>query len=229
MGFGAGVNFYAYANGNPVTWNDPSGLRADVFVFPRPNGAQGYSFSASDDQSGNLVTGRFNVTTQNTGAAIRAGEYVLTPRNHIEIKSGFSGFRQTVGIIFSGNISGNPNRHEGMPVLTNIGEPGVIVYPDGTTRTNVEIHPGRDPVTGEGGTSLGCLVCNNADFGRLNSMLSLNYDHGGAYLHMLPADIGNAFEVNPNLPINGLPGAAGGFVLYPNKVNANYAGAVYAK
>ena len=98
------------------------------------------------------------------------GDYSLTPRSHIEIESGLSGLLQTAGVILSGNTSGDPNRHEGMPVLSNVGKPGLIVYSDGTTRTNVEIHPDRDPLTGEGGVSLGCFVCNNADFGRLNSM-----------------------------------------------------------
>ena len=46
------------------------------------------------------------------------------------------------------------------------------------------IHPGRDPVTGEGGNSLGCLVPNKSDFEKLNTLLKDNYEHGGAHLNI---------------------------------------------
>jgi len=177
------LNRYSYVGNNPLNLVDPTGLRADVYVMPLPYGQQGYTFRALDDQNSLVVTGFFNVTTNNYNQ-LRIGDYSLSPRPHIEEKTGIAGYAQMLGSIWSGNTTGNVNRHEGVPQISNTDQPGVIMYSDGTMIKAAEIHTGRDPLTGEGGNSLGCLVCNNTDFDKLNQLLKRNYNDGGAYLHM---------------------------------------------
>ena len=96
--------------------------------------------------------------------------------------------------MLSGNALGDVNRHEGVPVLSNTADWNTIQLPNGGEMHGVEIHPGRDPATGEGGRSLGCLVCNNIDYGNLNSLLNTNYQDGGAFLHMGTSSGGTVTE-----------------------------------
>ena len=177
------VDIYAYVGNDPWNLTDPSGLRADVYVTPLPNGQQGYSFRAVDDQGGPAVTGAFNTTTSDS-IALPRGAYTLTPRPHIEVKTGIAGYLQMLGSLLSGNATGDVNRHEGVPMISNTSDPSTIALPNGGQMRGVEIHPGRDPVTGEGGRSLGCLVCNNIDYGNLNALLKDNYNNGGAFPHL---------------------------------------------
>jgi hypothetical protein len=52
--------------------------------------------------------------------------------------------------------------------------------------TGIEIHPGENAVTGEGGESDGCLIPNLEDFNRLNAMIRDHYHNGGVRLHKIP-------------------------------------------
>ncbi len=244
-GFDAGLNFYAYVGNNPLIANDPDGLEAFVYVTPRQD--KGYNFRAFDDRKNPMVSGVFNFTTENKDPSVRPGSYSLSPRPHIEEKTGISGVIQQLGSIYYGNRTGDVNRHEGMPVLSNTNQQNLISYPDGSTRTNITIHPGRNPATGEGGNSLGCLVCNNLTFGALNGLLKNNYANGGARLEMLPAGVDpfpslklpsaapfvgpiqpqSAFRLDNTFMSLGIAG--GGFLIYPNKSNTNYSTSVYSK
>jgi hypothetical protein len=158
-------------------------LRADVYATPLPNGQQGYNFRAIDDKRGPAVTGQFNVTTSDS-VALPTGDYNLTPRPHMEVKPGIAGYVQMLGSMLSGNATGDADRHGGVPIISNTSDPSVIALPGGNTMKGVEIHLGQDPVTGEGGRSPGCLVCNNIDYGNLNALFKENYNDGGAFLHM---------------------------------------------
>jgi RHS repeat-associated protein len=184
IGFGGGDNLYAYVGNDPLNNTDQFGLRADVYVYPMSNGQQGYSFVAiGDNPNSEPVTGHFNVTTSNS-VSLPIGTYTLSPRPHIDVKTGVAGVLQTLNSMLSYNALGDVNRHEGVPVLSNTADWNTIQLPSGVQMHGVEIHPGSDPTTGEGGRSAGCLVCSNVDFGNLNQMLKENYNNGGAYLHM---------------------------------------------
>ena len=247
LGFKAGINFYAYTNNNPVNANDPSGMRADVFATPLPNGQKGFSYTAIGPTGASYPTmeanydiilrGMFNTTTDNRGnGPIRTGDYTLSPRPYIVEKIGVAGLLQQANALFNLNRSGDVNKHEGMPVLSNTDVPNLIQYSDGSIRTNITIHPGRDPVTGEGGNSLGCFVCNKSDFNNLNQMIQNNYDNGGSYFHLAPTPYVDSPSIYNNGAgagtwgsIDSFGGAAGGYLLYPNKPNNNQMQSVYAK
>ncbi|MGB0697650.1 MAG: hypothetical protein ACPGOY_18510 [Rhodospirillaceae bacterium] len=166
--------------------------RANVFVYPLPNGQEGYYYFATDANPNTVpVEGKFNNTTINDNP-IRSGSYDLTPRPYIPKKTGLSGLKRWLGLALSGNIGGDPNRNFGRAVLSNTGDGNTIVYPDGTVRTDITIHPGAN-FRGEGGNSLGCLVPNNRDFESLNEMLQKNY-RGKARLHLYDTPYGEYHE-----------------------------------
>ena len=222
-------------------------MRADVFATPLPNGQKGFSYTAIGPTGASYPTmeanydiilrGMFNTTTDNRGnGPIRTGDYTLSPRPYIVEKIGVAGLLQQANALFNLNRSGDVNKHEGMPVLSNTDVPNLIQYSDGSIRTNITIHPGRDPVTGEGGNSLGCFVCNKSDFNNLNQMIQNNYDNGGSYFHLAPTPYVDSPSIYNNGAgagtwgsIDSFGGAAGGYLLYPNKPNNNQMQSVYAK
>ena len=248
LGFAAGINFYAYVSNNPVNANDPSGMRADVFATPLPNGQQGFSYTAVGPTGASYPTmeanydsvlrGTFN-TTVGLGLdyhTVQAGDYTLSPRPYIPVKTGIDGLIQWAGSIKGGNITGNVNRHAGDPVLSNTGVSNLISYGDGSKQENIEIHPGRD-ANGIGGVTNGCFVCNKSDFNNLNQMLQNNYNNGGSYFHLAPTPYTDSPSIYNNGAGAGTFGsidsfggaAAGGYLLYPNKPNNNQMQSVYAK
>ncbi|MGA2800997.1 MAG: RHS repeat-associated core domain-containing protein [Verrucomicrobiota bacterium] len=83
LGFSGGLNFYAYANGNPVSYLDPFGLGA-VGENPSPSWIQGaYNY---------LYTGQRNSAPGVYGAAVEAaGDYVYN-------SGGVRGFYGGVGV-----------------------------------------------------------------------------------------------------------------------------------
>jgi RHS repeat-associated protein len=173
------MNLYSYVANDPMDRIDPSGLEAWVDVTERSD--KGYDFVAHDDK-GNEVKGKFNTTTTNYNP-IRAGDYTLAPRPHIEVKTGVKGVMQKLGSMASGNSSGDVNKHEGQPLISNTSSLGQIRYADGETRGGATIHPGRD-ANGIGGNSLGCLVTDKKTFDALTNLLNANYADGGVHLKM---------------------------------------------
>ncbi len=68
--------------------------------------------------------------------------------------------------------------------------PGTIMYKDGTRLGGVMIHPGRDPVTGEGGGTEGCFVTDKPTYEQLHKLLLENTNNNGkAYFHLLPRKV----------------------------------------
>jgi len=166
--------------------NDPSLKGAHIYAYQDPNDPKGFAFFAVDDKGSEPVTGYFNRTTYENYNELPSGDYTLSPRPHIAIKSGLEGVEQNLGQKISGNWSGDPNFHEGNPVISNSDDWNTIILPDAHKMRGATIHPGKDPVTGEGGLSLGCMVTTNNEYDKLNRILQRNYAQGGAYLHILP-------------------------------------------
>jgi hypothetical protein len=174
-----------YSSGNPVDANDPNGQGADVYVYRMQDKKKGYAFFAVDGRGSAPVEGCFNNSTFMNLNGVPAGDYSLSPRPHIEVKQGLEGLEQRVGLLRSGNSSGDPNKHEGCPTLSNTDDWNTIITPGGDMMQGVMIHPGSED-DGSGGNSLGCLVANKHDYESLNNMLQANYNKGGVRLHSMP-------------------------------------------
>jgi len=164
----------------PDIWNVRH--RTEIFAVPQ---SRGFAFTAVDVGTGQWLSGEFNTTTTTNTNDLEPGNYTISPRPHVEVKEGLAGLKQEIGSLMSGNREGDVNKHEGQPLITNIGEPGAVRHSDGSISRGITIHPGRD-ANGNGGMSLGCMVCNTATFNKLNQLLTQSYDFGGAYLHVLP-------------------------------------------
>jgi hypothetical protein len=169
-----------------INANDPSAQGAHIYAYKDPNDPKGFSFFAVDDKGSEPVTGHFNRTTWLNIHELPPGDYTLSPRPHIAVKTGLDGVEQNVGQRLSGNWSGDPNEHEGNPVISNSKDWNTVILPDGIKRSGAAIHPGKDLIAGEGGISLGCMVTTKDEYNQLNRLLQSNYAQGGAHLHILP-------------------------------------------
>ena len=205
--------------------NDPVGYRAQINVFPRAG--EGFDYTARDTLGGPRLSGTFNTNTFYNTQELRAGNYTVAPRPHIE--------RTSLQSLYDVLLLHDPNAHTGRPTISNTADWNTVQYADGPPIHGVQIHPGR--FANGSGVSESCLICSDVEFGRLNSLFNANYGNGGVHMTIAPfsIDIDNAMDsatrVNAYRPINGWNGgpAAGGFVLYPNKLNTSMTHAVYAK
>ncbi len=133
--------------------------RVDIYVYPRKD--KGYDFVAINSSNPKVIQGQFNTTTTNWATdKVRPGDYRISYRPHIDVKSGITGIKQMIGAVMSGNSSGNVNKEEGKLALSNTNDWNTIKYENGTQLGGVMIHPGHDKSTGEGGSSL-VLACVN--------------------------------------------------------------------
>ena len=169
--------------GNPIRPNGHNEPGVDIFVYPMPDGQNGYAYYATDNQ-GNSVTGHFNTTTDNF-FQIPPGDYTVSPRRHIEPKQGYEKIAQWAHQLLELNWPHDPNMRYGFPTLSNTDDWNTIIGPDGKMWTARMIHPGRNP-TGEGGESEGCLIPNLEDYKKLLPMLCDQYNNGGVRLHKMP-------------------------------------------
>ena len=160
--------------------------RVDIYVYPRKD--KGYDFVAINSSSPKVIQGQFNTTTTNWATnKVRPGDYTISYRPHIEVKSGITGIKQMIGAVMSGNRSGDVNQHEGNLALSNTNDWDTIRYEDGTMLGGVMIHPGHDKSTGEGGSSLGCFVADKPTYEQLDQMVLENCNNNGhAYFHLQP-------------------------------------------
>src|SRR5208283_5652473 len=78
--------------------------RVDIYVYPRND--QGYGFVAINSSNPKVIQGQFNTTTTNwTPNKVRPGDYTISYRPHIEVKSGIARIEQMIGAVMSGNRS----------------------------------------------------------------------------------------------------------------------------
>ncbi|MER8887672.1 hypothetical protein, partial [Mesorhizobium sp. M0816] len=154
---------------------DPDAKIGLLNVYPT-NSKKGFNFVATYGSKFGTkhVTGQFNTTTTFDVNVIAPGKYNLTARPHITVKTGFSGIKQMIGSLISGNSSMDVNKHQGQYQINNTGVPGTTLEADGSLVSGRTIHPGRSPTTGEGGISLGCLVANTKDYNSLMNGIGPN-------------------------------------------------------
>jgi len=217
-GFGAGVNFYAYVNNNPVNGNDPSGnfVVNPITIGATIGGVTGAIQAANAsggwtlDNSGNIAIGAL------TGAV--AGAIPGGLATSIGLKATVS-----VGALAAGG--GN---------LANQWAGGTPF--DNTNWSQFSVQAGLGGISGLAGYGAG-----------LSSALRIVRSGGGVegalnFGNIYGALAGGATQTIGNLPISTNLGgfwpstniptsssANGGFVLYPNKSNTNQMQSVYKK
>ena len=236
-GFGAGVNFYAYVNNNPVNLNDPSGL----------------------DPLSSIISGIVKLGGRLGSAETRAlnekiaQEYLAT--GNWALKSGGGTAEQLIPGKGGGALGGAygdvvlQNIQTGKELIINT----VTTRADGITPVAREIAAGIkiqnlrpdsefqmvSKITGGviGATAAGSA---NASSGILGTGITWNDVGNFAIDFLIPGGVGavgvgsdivpNTSSINWNSPnFWSSSSANGGFVLYPNKTNTNMMQSVYSK
>ena len=234
-GFGAGINFYAYTSNNPINGNDPSGEEGVGYVglagfgvgavvggatsyatqYYQNNGTVDWNkvgiSAATGGLAGALLTtsyGQKLVGVAGIGASTNLLNYGLTTPS-----SEFSTAGATAAVV-SGAVGGliggkTPNPYMFItpsPFLNDVGMVAQMIAPK---------------VLGMG--TLGGLV-GSYDYTQATPAPSIP----SPSTPVTPST-GSSFGSSFMDVVNSNPGAAGGFLLYPNKPNLNQLQNVYAK
>ena len=243
-GFAAGVNFYAYANNNPVNGNDPTGLLTS-FLW----GASNISQEAIGIGSfGNQVAlaGATGAASAPLASLAVAGAASVAPLvNGIALTNGLiSGASSAVGsLALGGNtqsalISGGAGFAAGYAsplwftpsFLGNIGKGAALNGMANFAAQRISI--GLDPAQSLQDYNIGATI-GSALGGGIGSGLTASFGSSSLAMQLSAGVV----KFGPSLTAKaigtslGAPSASanGGFVLYPNKSNTNMMSSVYAK
>ncbi|MCF6325585.1 MAG: hypothetical protein L3J89_14930 [Gammaproteobacteria bacterium] len=218
LGFEAGINFYAYVNNNPVNFNDPFGKdAAEVGISFRLLGT-GISLGAEVRYSG-VNDEPFDVGISGSFTPGLVGETII-------------------GLIDSDNPFANAS--EGLDLVRLTLDVGIDTMPrEQSSFIGVEVFSGV-PTPGIGGIGITGLFDANQD-GSLPTGGQVNIGpqlRGGANM-MLQGSVtvrdvielgGSAIDyISDQFSGTSNNTAAGGFVLYPSKLNTNSMYSVYSK
>ena len=229
LGFEAGINFYAYVNNNPVNFNDPSGLEGIVGINfgggGVSNGGRAIRGNVSTIIAIDTQTLDISVVAQREiGGAIATGQ-----SRGLFINAVIGGTNTTLDTLI-----GDGTAVSGSFALGAFGFNGSLGLPDsdfapidlgnGSTRYGFT---GPGEFIAEIGVSF--LTSTGADLGVTGttgvegfrtSLLRDTVNTGIDGINFFGAE-----------PISRIPssGAAGGFVLYPNRINTNFTQRVYSK
>ncbi|MDP1614713.1 MAG: RHS repeat-associated core domain-containing protein, partial [Methylococcales bacterium] len=259
LGFGAGINFYAYVGNNPVNANDPSGMCPECVTAiygAISGGVGGYVTSKLANQN-------FPDTLKSIGLGIVAGGGVgfFNPfaSNQAGAAAAAAGVARSVGTVGASAVMGGATSAVGQfagnvvaqqPLGTNFSYGAVLGSSVGNT---FSIIPAK-----LSGNLAGSLVGTSVPFGSRSlpimtpavqntigttravteGLIGGVYEAGGqaiesTYFPSLPnINYGGLMANNPSMSFQQLSSpqfAAGGYLLYPNKTNNNQMQSVYSK
>ncbi|MDZ4211147.1 MAG: RHS repeat-associated core domain-containing protein [Methylotenera sp.] len=258
LGFQAGINFYAYVGNNPVNANDPSGLCPSCVgaAYGAISGGVGGYIAAKLANQNNFDTfksiglgivaggavGAFNPFASNQAGAAAAAAGIARSVGTVGASAVMGGTASAVGQ-FGGNVVA------GQPLGTNFSFGAVL----GSSAGNMfSILPSQIS-----GNLAGSIVGTSVPFGSrsLTIMTPTVQNTVGTVRAVTEGLIGGVYEAGgqtiqsqyfPSSQVNGnsstnifqfqnnqwsmpLTGAAGGYLLYPNKPNTNQMQSVYSK
>ncbi|MBY0578586.1 MAG: hypothetical protein K2P57_06025 [Burkholderiales bacterium] len=256
LGFAAGINFYAYVNNNPINANDPSGQAAVIDNLIGAGIAGTVDIAAQYTQA-QLAGKPFNWDWKQTGVATGFG--FATSGVSALLGNGVASLGYGAGASFALRTGGNTligatanvgstatmNHLEGKSdslgsaALWGGGFGGLgSAFADSVTSMSSAINQAKINSLSPGAQN---FLANFADLNgfKLGGPSSIATAGGiqlgnfvGALTAFNPGDSGaspTSFSNQSGLGGGAFPGAAGGFLLYPNKPNTNQMQSVYSK
>ena len=237
-GFGAGVNFFAYVDNNPINANDPSGELANFAIGAIYGGISGI---VGGGVSGYAASGKLIDAAKGAGLGLFAGAAIgsLTPWLSYEAGAAAAaiGVARTVGTVAATATVGGAS--------SAVGQFAGNVVTGQSLGTNFSWGAAAGSAAGSvlatvpakiAGSLAGTTVGTSIPFGSrsLTIVTPTVRRTAGVVGAFTEGSIGGIFEASGQaIESNYFPstpqGASGGFLLYPNKANTNMIQSVYRK
>jgi len=233
-GFGAGVNFYVYANNNPINANDPSGDDAYYIAFAGGgaistidkgvNVSRGYVIDDSGN-FGNYTTYGGGSSTSGAFGGISFGFLTSTNRNYSPTINDFGGpFANASLGVGSNGLYGTVDGFIDPNTPTNMG--GGLTIGGGTPGLAASIGLSNTVVTPQGNISN--YIANMFQPNAVSAPAATNSGSSSLNSAVVNSVFNNATN-SASDDENNAAAADGGFVLYPNMSNTNQLQSVYRK